>query len=343
VLTQEIGKEGGDAMKIYLHERYGDALRAKLNRGEWDDVASKKVEIHELVMARIDGEKIVTGTPLHEGLGEIREIRPSPGDKTIAFVTEMTPAKDKGLRLMVVPVNASTPVAVADRVASYPDWTADGRSLVYVQASGTASGKDDLLLGVLVQSGVLDANSRINIATEQNYLAGWIFSDSSRVRCLQDGRILFNAAEVNLPMAAEEYGEQREQLFAVDLAHQPTLVRMIPRKKEQDLPQSLTFFEVSPDERQVLFGTFKGHVCLLTLATGEVQEIQAGVKDNLQGAPVWRKSGEFTYTRRTVTKDGGKPVREAEVILRSGKTEKVLSQSWPDAMVNELFSSEERK
>ena len=58
---------------------------------------------------------------------------------------------------------------------------------------------------------------------------------------------------------------------------------------------------------------------------------------------MWRKSGEFTYTRRTVTKDGRKPVREAEVILRSGKTEKVLSQSWPDAMVNELFSSEERK
>ena len=342
ILTMELGKKKDQAvLKIFLRERYGDALRAKLSVGEWDELKSQQAEISELVMARIVGEQIQPGTLLHEGLERINDLRVSPGDRAVAFTTDMALDNDKECRLLLARIDATGAVTVAEHTGTYPDWTADGRALAYVQASGGA--KDDLRLGILVSREVLDENGQNRIAEKPAELAGLMFGKASRVRCLQDGRILFNSGEFNLPVAANDAGVERDNLFAWDPARQATLVRMVPRDGEENLPKNLTFFEVSPDEKQVLVGTFKGHVCLLTLATGEVQEIQAGVKDNLQGAPVWRKSGEFTYTRRTVTKDGGKPVREAEVILRSGKTEKVLSQSWPDAMVNELFSSEERK
>ena len=327
---------------IYLHERYGEALRAKLDPGEWDALTKVTPEIQELVMARIDGEKIVTGTQLYEGIDAISDFRVSPGDKAVAFVAELAQGKSKDGRLWVVRVDTSTPELVAERVAGYPDWTADARSLAYVQASG-ASSSDDLRLGTLVQREVLDPAGKIQIKSERKDLAGLLFSDQTRVRCLRDGRILFNAAEITLPLTADDYEDEHEQLFALDPAHQATLVRMIPRKQQENLPKGLTFFEVSPGERQVLFGDFTGNIGVLPLATGTVQQFQEPAKDSLQGAPVWRSDGEFTYTRRTPEKEGKKPARAAEVVLGTEEKdghykEKVLSQTWPDAMVNELFS-----
>ena len=329
-------------IKIYLHERYGESLHAKLDAGEWDNVAGRTADIYELVMAKIDGDKIVTGTQLYEGIDEIADCRLAPGDKAVAFVTQIAEDKDEDGRLWVVRPNTSTPVLVAERVAFFPDWTADARSLVYLQSSG-ASAKDDLRLGTLVQREVLDTGGKIQVQSDQKELGGWFFSSFCRIRCLRDGRILFNTSEVTLPVAAQDYGDQREQLFALDLARQSTLVRLIPRKHEKELPQTLSFFEISPNEQQVLCGWVDGTVCVVTLATGEMKGIQEASKDTLQGAPVWRKDGEFTYTRRTETKDGKKPARAAEVVLGTADKdgnykEKVLSQSWPDAMVNALLS-----
>jgi hypothetical protein len=341
VLAMEIGgKERTKLAKIYLRERYGEALRAKVNAGEWADIKSTEVGSHELVMARIENGKITTGTLLHEGLGKVREIRVAPGDRAVAFVAEtFLTSEGKGeddLQLRLARVNGTGATPVAAHVAAFPDWTPDGRSLVYVQAM-SGSSKDDLRLGALVQREVLDAGGTVAVKEEKKELAGWIFSDNSRVRCLRDGRILFNAAEISLPIAAEDYGEQHEQLFAADPARLATLVRLIPRKQEDKLPPTLAFFEVSPDEKQVLFGGLGGEVAVLTLTSGEVEQVQDGVgKQTLQGQPVWRKDGEFSYTRRAAKKDGQTPVRKAEVMLRSGGKDKRLSETWPDPMVNQL-------
>jgi len=334
------GHERSDLTKIYLRERHGEALRAKVNAGEWDDIKGREAEIHELAMARMEDGKITVGTLLHEGLGTVIEIRVAPGDRAVAFITEMDLTtegkKEDDLQLLLARVNGSGATPVAAHVGAFPDWSADGRSLTYVQAAG-GSPKDDLRLGTLVQQEVLDASGAIAIKGERKELAGWIFSGNSRVRCLRDGRILFNAAEISLPIAAEDYGEQHEQLFAVDQARQATLVRVIPRKQEENLPRMLAFFEPSPDERQVLFGGLDGAVCVLTLATGEVEQVQEGTaRQSLQGQPVWRKDGEFSYTRRTAKKDGQAPARKAEVVLRSQGKAKVLSAEWPDQMVNRL-------
>jgi hypothetical protein len=259
----------------------------------------------------------------------------------VAFVTETALSPEKrgdDLQLWLARVNGSGATPVAAHVGAFPDWTADGRSLVYIQAAG-GSAKDDLRLGTLVQREVLDAGGQVASKEEKKELAGWIFSENTRVRCLRDGRILFNAAEISLPIAAEDYGEQHEQLFAVDPARQATLVRLVPRKQEQNLPQTLAFFEVSPDEKQVLFGGVEDEVAVLTLATGEVERVQDKTdKQSLQGQPVWRKDGEFSYTRRTAKKDGPTPTRKAEVMLRSGGKDRLLSGSWPDQLVNQLVA-----
>ena len=332
-------------VRIYLRERQGEALRAKLGAGDWASCEQQTIDVCELVAARCEGTTIVPGAPLYAGLGELKDIRVAPGDGAVAFTVEGLLGRRDALQLMVMLANTPGPATlVADRVAVSPDWTPDGRALVYLQASGAPVGKDDLLLGVLVRRGVLEAAGKIKLDAEPQPLAGAIFDDGSRVRCLKDGRVVFNAAELSLPVAAEDYGGQRQQLFALDPTRQSTLVRLIPRKCEEDLPGMLNFFEVSPDERQVLIGSFRGGVSVLTLATGELQNIQSDgpKKQGIQGAPVWRRDGTVTYTRRTGGTGGAKPARAVEVVVRDGGKEQVLSVGWPDELVNRLFSEDQK-
>jgi WD40 repeat protein len=122
---------------------------------------------------------------------------------------------------------------------------------------------------------------------------------------------------------------------------------MVPHGEEENLPKNLTFFEVSPDEKQVLVGGYDGEVSVLTLATGDVQEWQKAGDYNLMGAPVWRNAEEITYARRNPTADGKMPVRKAEIVLRKaipgkGDQEKVLSRDWSSEMLESIYSGSDR-
>jgi tricorn protease-like protein len=109
------------------------------------------------------------------------------------------------------------------------------------------------------------------------------------------------------------------------------------------MPKVLAFFEVSPDEKQVLVGGYEGEVSVLTLSTGEVQQVQESGEYNLMAAPVWRKDGEITYAKRNPEADGKRPDRKAEIVLRKGDDLKVLSQSWSSDMLEQVFPGSDKK
>ena len=81
----------------------------------------------------------------------------------------------------------------------------------------------------------------------------------------------FNAVEFSLPTAIKDADVEREELFTLDVARQATLVRVIPRAEEEKVSKHLTFFEVSPDEKQVLVGGYEGETSVLTLQTGDIE------------------------------------------------------------------------
>ncbi len=339
VLTMDLG-DRKHLLRICLRERHGEELRAKLDAGSWGELQSAVQPISEIFASRVTAERLGEPQRLFAGIGDIAEIRPAPGGGAIAFTIEMKPDSE-ALRLMVAPGDGSAPaVEVARNVAWYPDWTPDGRALVGFEAASATGSKDVLRLGALARREVIDAAGRVAVSEQVDLLAGVLFADLARVRCLRDGRILFNAAELSLPLAAEDYGEQREQLFALDPARQATLTRLIPRKQEGDLPRQLAYFEVSPDEREVVFGSPKGEVCLLTLASGQVRRLQAAAHRDLQGAPVWRPNGELTYLKRTAPANGT-PTRPAELVLLRGETETVLSHQWTDEMLRQLVDAKD--
>lgn len=349
LLSEGSGKKKDQvAENIYLRESHGDVLRTKLNAGEWDEIRSKSADISELVIARIVGDQIQQSAPLHKGLEKIEDIRVSPRDQAVAFTTESATNDDKDSQLLVCRIDSAGAITAAERVAAYPDWTNDGRSLVYMQASGEGT-KDDIRLATLVQREVMDEKGQVNVGKNAEELAGLFFQKMTRVRCLRDGRILFNAIEITLPVAGKDFPvDEHEKLYALDLARQATLVRMIPDGEQGKLPKGLTFFEVSPDERHVLFGGVDGEVCVLTLATGDVQVWQEAGAYGLMAAPVWRNAEEITYARRNPFVDGKNPTRKAEVVLRKtaqgvGDHEKVLSQGWTDEMLESVYSGSEKR
>jgi hypothetical protein len=264
----------GGATMVYLWAHRADGLRALYSEKSEGIRAQDVFTGHELLMARIVDDRIQLGTTLHEGLSEIQDIRIAPGDRTVAFTEETTPGSDKESRLLLARIDGTGAVLVAERTSLFADWTADGRSLVYVQALGGGAKKDDMRLASLVRCEVLGDQGQIKVAENTEDLAGLMYSNATRVRCLRDGRILFNAIEFNLPVAKNDADAERERLFAIDPARQATLVRMIPRDREKHMPQVLAFFEVSPNEKQVLVGGYEGEVSVLTLSTGEVQQVQ---------------------------------------------------------------------
>jgi hypothetical protein len=350
----------GDLIMVYLWAHHAEGLRAQYGAKAEENRSGATVTMHELLMAKLVDDGIQLGTLLHDGLSEIQDIRIAPGDRAVAFTEEATPGSDEESHLLLARINGTRAVLVAERTNAFPDWTADGRSLVYVQALGGGAKKDDLQLGSLVRREVLGEDGKIKAAENPKEfmgfkeksedtaeLAGLMYSAMTRVRCLHDGRILFNAAELQLPLAEHDAEVERERLFALDLARQATLVRVVPRGYEKAMPKMLTFFEVSPDEKQVLVGGFEGgEVSVLTLATGEVKEVQKVEKEDkssLLAAPVWRSAGEITYARRnSPDKDGKMPDHKADIVLRKGDAEKILSQGWSDRMIKLVFPGSDK-
>lgn len=334
------GSRTDNLVKLCLRDRFGAEVRPRLSAEQWRELEGISIGVTDLMTAQVDGDRLTPGPVMHTSIYDVLDIRPSPVGDVIAW-TQETKANEIAELFVVLASAPGQAVRVATGAAAYPDWYADGRSLVYVEAPVQGTSEDTLALGALARRTVLDEHGKIAVEGKPKYLAGMVFNVLTHVRCLRDGRILFNAAELALPVATGD-GGQRDQLFAVDPDRQPTLVRHILRSHETDLPQSLSFFEVSPDETKVLFGGMKSEVALLTLATGEARSIQDADDNSFQGLPVWRTADEFSYAKRIKPKDGEKPTRPAEIVLRRADKETVLSAKWPSELVADV-ASEDRK
>lgn len=328
-------------VEICARDRHGAELKAHLSADEWNGLAQTTVFVTDVLTATVDADTVKLGPVLHTHFGDITELRLDRNDRALAWTQAMVSNKDYGELMVRSLTEQAQAVVVAQHVAGYPDWDREGRSVVYVEATVEEgkSNEEVIVLGVVTRRRVLNDAGQVAVAEKPERLAGVLFGPLTHVRCLNDGRILFNAVEMSLPVAAADYGgEQREQLYALDPERHATVVRLTPRSHETDLPAELGFFEVSPDQSQVVFGGAENAVSVLTLATGEVAKIQsASGKDTYKGLPAWRRPGELTYVRRSEPKPGAGPARLVDIVLRTGEKERVLSQTWPDAVVADVI------
>ncbi len=331
---ERLDAEDDRLVRFYLWKHRGDWLRKRYG-AEADD--SAEFGTHELFLARVDAETLMLGSLLHEGVEPFKHIRVAPTDRAVAYVT--THSADLYVNLP----QAIAPRLVTASMAGGCAWTADGRSLVYAYCGGANGRNNDAELGVIVRREVLDEKGNVAIAKEGTEIAGLIYSSSTRIWCLRDGRMLFNAAEMEFPVGIRDVNSPRESLFMIDPTPQAPLVRVAPRGIEREMPAKILSYHLSPDEKNMLVTGKEGEVCILALASGQLEKVQRAGDYNLKAAAVWRSASEITFAKRTPLENNKRPARTAEIVLRSlGGDETVLSSKWTTDTLKSMFESIER-
>jgi hypothetical protein len=313
----------------YLKSRYGEKFRLAAG-SNWEDVQDIAPSAVDLSIQHLSSGGLGERVMLHRGFLEIGDIRVAKGGATLAFTTAEEALRKSETWLWVVPTSASEPATrIAQRVSLCPDWKTDSRTLVYIAAMPTAYSGDMVKLATVFEQKVITNDEKISTTEAPVELAGLVFNEYARVRCLPDGRILFNCPEVTLPMATKDAEAQREQIFALDPARYASLVRMIPQSALKRLPAAIAYFEPSPSGTELLIAGVDGEVVRFTLATGEATVVQSAHKDSSKDvAPAWRGDGEFSYIRATPVKGVEEATMKVDLVLQSGDSSATLNQTW---------------
>jgi dipeptidyl aminopeptidase/acylaminoacyl peptidase len=265
---------------------------------------------------------------------DIDDLRVSPDGGMLAFVTRWRKGwhESEMRSLSVVPATAgSKPAVVADQVSRFPDWSPDGRSLMYVQSEGVDA--DDDALGQIRRRAIRDSKGAIlgEFAGAEN-LATVVFRGTLKVRCLLDGRVLFTAKAVSLPVLSRDM-PNGSTLFILNPGQPGSISRAFSISVDQKLPDALDLFELSPDEKHIAVPGSKGRVSVIAMATGEITPvIDKDGTGELLAIPVWRNSNQLSL----VVPAGsvyGSPKREEFVLWSPDKTV-VISHGWPDEVIS---------
>jgi hypothetical protein len=307
-----------DAVSVYLAQSEGIKERVGTN---WDALREKEVSLIQLRIGTLDAGKLSFGQPLVNSLRGITDIRVSPDGTAVAYTAIQHSDPDTADLFLVPADGAFPPLSVASNTAYCPDWSADGRSLLYVRAINSAAGGDQLCLGSLTRTTVVNAAGKFEIAPKSDDLVGLLFDINNKVRRLSDGRIVFAAADVHLPCTSADMPQQ-PQLFAIDPERQAAVIPLIPQSVLAKLPDSSGYYEPSPDGKRIAICGDKCAVAVLTLATGDLETIQPAGSHDTICAPAWRSADELCFI--STPKD-----KPAQVSLRANGTNTVLSANWP--------------
>jgi WD40 repeat protein len=325
---------------MYLRETDAPALQAKLGKDNWRNLLGAEVSYAQVRLFTIEGQKATVGPTLYETAfdGGISALRPAPTGAAVAISVNVPSTNSRPNELVAVPADDSGKTCDLGLAADQPDWSPDGKYLIYVRPAGWHNDEsNELPLGMLSRRQVTDDKGAL-LPTEQlpkeEDLAGLMFTGETRVRVARDGRIFFDAAEINLPTTPQDM-VTGASIFSFDPGKAATLTRVIPRGTAQTLGDSGNF-ELSPDARYISIPFNNGRVSVLDVATGVGMIVQDNAVDSESGnqmVPQWRTATELTFLRP--------PLQPAGVgaLVRYSMTDKsatVMSFGWENGPLKEL-------
>lgn len=308
---------------LYLRETQADAIQSKVSKNAWTKFSNTSRSINQLWKVEVENETVKSRRVLLETLDDIKMFRLSPDGRWIAIVL------NDGV-LAVLPPDGGM-MTVAEKTITNPDFTPDGNFLVY--GHGVAK-EGNVPLGFVARRRLCDESGNLlkELKPEEE-LAGAFFTQTARLRCLKDGRILFTCMDIHLPAAANDMS-QKLSLFIIDPRY-PTVIRMIPEQVQAGRTmEGLDFFELSPDQTRIAIVEEDQKVSVLTLDTGNLQVMQ-DKKVDAPGImiPSWRTDDELCFVVPKGSPEGSE--NRAEVVLKNLKTGQMrcISKDWPDEFV----------
>jgi hypothetical protein len=311
----------GDAIGLILMSRHGEWMHERFPEAGDEDPS---VAIDGLILATLRGARLEPGETIVEDLYMIGEIRPSPREPAIAFVTRREslfgPIGPAAIRVFRSDVRQT--VLVTDHASESVDWLPDGRTIVYLD--GADSDWRYQLGGLVTRQVVPDSGGRLDDTIR--WLATVLFARDARVRALPDTRVLFTAAPHNLPSTSPT---SAEEIYLLDpSSREGTLTPVIPLSARGSLPEWLPSFEVSPDGARLLVPGTNGDVMVVDLAERRAEMFREDLPNDGRHhvpLPAWRQAGEFSRLRR------GAP--GIEFVLQRGRSQVVLSGRWPGDVI----------
>jgi len=319
---------------LYLRKFHRDEIVPKLDEAGRKSFEEFKFNLSLLQVCRVDGTTLKLGAVLTSLPEDIIGIRPSLDGQFVAYVRAVEhkdQATSKGLALYVVSTRAPTTARlVAEWVSMYPDFSPDGRYIVYAASNAPKEFMENspMMLGTISRARLRGDDGKILAEFPQEDLAEVVFHDALRVRCMKDGRILFASTEAHLPAASKDTSE-RLSLFALDPSRQPTVTRILPRQAERIAGNRVDLFELCPDQARVSIPSENGKVTVLQLATGDVSVAQEAEdpEGKLRTIPTWRSAAELCFAVPAGSPHGS--AARAEIVLWSAKATKCISGNWP--------------
>lgn len=328
-----------------LRDRPAEALALKLDKEGKEAYAAQSILDDQAQVYSVDETSATAGPTLYRrctaGKG-IQSMRVSPTGKAVLLSIDVSAGTHQGEppQLLLTPIDAPGKNCDLERAAKYPDWSPDGKYVVFIRPADWNTDQSEALLGILSRQQVADSNGQLLDQArlpKREDLAGLLFDQLSRVRVAKDGRIFFSAAELSLPAAVKDIDTQ-PTVFSFEPGKQATLTRSVPRSAVQAIGNAAQYFELSPDARYLSVPYEDGRVSVLDIASGEAQLVQSEAepesKDHLRLAtiPEWRSATELTFVRPI-------PDSTAHEIVRYSVPDKsatVISADWPASIGNWL-------
>jgi hypothetical protein len=318
--------ELASAAILYLFDEQSNALHEAAQRSkdpgklEADLSNMRTTQVAEVSVIALDGKQLRV---IERTLTELGQPLPSPTAPVIAFV--------RGEALTVAPLDGSTNRAVAaDKTMGIYDWTPDGKTLVYaVRQSDKDNG--NFQLAEIQRRIVLDTNG-VLVAGDTRPLTMNASTFAPRVKCLEEGRVLFAGNPLQLPSPATT--APLANFYLIDPALGTNAVPVAIPAAAGMLPQDLGAFVLSPDGRRIaVVESGSDSVAVLDVATGNLEIVspKRGWKSRI--LPAWRGTNELYFAALPASSTN----RPELFRWRKGSAPQVVSSNWTDAAVGSLL------
>jgi hypothetical protein len=318
----------GGMVGLYAKQHYPD-LFAAANLEEKNPLS---VGVFMIETAEMKDGAFLAGARIATVTATVQDLRISPDDRNVAFIRG---DDNSVVDLYVVSLDgASAARRVAQNVALFPDWSRDGRFLVYA-VLGVAPG-DELALGSVNRRQIADENGLLEEFSDPEELVGVITHPFIRIRCLPDDSIVFTAMEVHLPAVAGDMPEYMN-FFRFDPRRPATVERMFPRKIESSFGDASELFELSPDGQHIAFVDAETRTAVLTVATGELKRMPDSADDAANMLPSWRGNSELTFVCSLGDENGPKHGAVVRCSLDGDPVVVEMSASWPDEVLESVM------
>jgi hypothetical protein len=322
----------GTAIALYVRDHASESLRQKIPAPRWKELASLTQPLRSIEVCAIAATGVQPGRQIMTSLKTLHDLRVSPTGAAVLASTEGSAAHDSDL--FVIAADASHPaVQLSDRAAWYADFSPEGRDVLFISATARAI-KDEQRLGSLNRARVIDGGGAVvDRAPDPVELAGLMFGELNRVRCLKSGRILFTSVDVKLPAAISDM-PNGPQLFSINPAGRGTVAAVLTRSALQTIGDEALYFEVSPDGTHLSIPDKAGKVYVVDLASQAITEVQSNPvitsenKPELLTVPQWRSNDELTFVA-----PGADNRPSVQLYSLSGNSSKTLSAKWPADLI----------